>query len=133
MVVSARDELTVGLDPAPESVPVEWRISRELVPYEAAVAAMEARANAIAAGSASELVWLLAHPPLYTAGTSANANDLIEARFPVHETGPEEPVPVLLGALGDPEHEVDGADVGGHAHGCKTRTCSNFVPSKGDA
>jgi len=48
---------------------------------------MEARAAAIAQGAARELVWLLEHPPLYTAGTSAQAGDLVEARFPVHETG----------------------------------------------
>jgi len=48
---------------------------------------MEARATAIAAGRAPELVWLLEHPPLYTAGTSANPADVVDARFPVHETG----------------------------------------------
>ena len=48
---------------------------------------MEARAAEIAAGRAPELVWLLEHPPLYTAGTSANLADVIEARFPVHESG----------------------------------------------
>jgi len=52
VVVSARDKLRVGLDPAPESVPVEWRISRKLVPYEAALAFMETRADAIAEGAA---------------------------------------------------------------------------------
>ncbi len=48
---------------------------------------MEARADAIAAGQAPELVWLVEHPPLYTAGTSAQDSDLVEARFPVHRTG----------------------------------------------
>jgi lipoyl(octanoyl) transferase len=48
---------------------------------------MEARADAIAEGSASELVWLLEHPPLYTAGTSAKDGDLVDPRFPVHRTG----------------------------------------------
>jgi lipoyl(octanoyl) transferase len=67
--------------------PVEWRASDSPVAYDAAVADMEARAAAIAAGRASELVWLLEHPPLYTAGTSANLADVIDARFPVHETG----------------------------------------------
>jgi lipoyl(octanoyl) transferase len=57
------------------------------VAYDAAVAAMEARAAAIAAGQSAELVWLLEHPPLYTAGTSANSADVIDPRFPVHETG----------------------------------------------
>jgi lipoyl(octanoyl) transferase len=65
---------------------LEWRISEGLVPYEQAVAEMEARADAIRAGTASELVWLLEHPPLYTAGTSARPQDLLEARFPVHPT-----------------------------------------------
>ena len=73
MVVSARDDVRVGLDPAPGSAPVEWRISNRLVAYKTALAVMEARASAIAAGSAPELVWLLEHPPLYTAGTSAKA------------------------------------------------------------
>ncbi len=67
--------------------PVEWRIAPGLVPYEEALAVMEARAEAIAAGEAPELIWLLEHPPLYTAGTSAKAGDLLEARFPVHEVG----------------------------------------------
>jgi len=66
---------------------VEWRVSDGLVPYTDAVAFMEARADAIAAGAAGELVWLLEHPPLYTAGTSARATDLLEARFPVHKSG----------------------------------------------
>lgn len=68
--------------------PVEWRISDGLVPYALAVAEMEARVEAIAAGSAPELVWLLEHPPLYTAGTSSTPADLVDPdRFPVHQTG----------------------------------------------
>ena len=68
--------------------PVEWAVSDGLVDYEVAVAAMEARAAAIAAGEASELVWLLEHPPLYTAGVSSKDGDLLDAtRFPVHRTG----------------------------------------------
>jgi lipoyl(octanoyl) transferase len=66
---------------------VEWRVSDGLVPYTDAVAFMEDRVNAIAAGTAGELVWLLEHPPLYTAGTSAREGDLLEARFPVHKSG----------------------------------------------
>jgi lipoyl(octanoyl) transferase len=62
-------------------------VSDSAVPYEEAVAAMEARAAEIAAGREPELVWLLEHPPLYTAGTSAQAADVIEARFPVYESG----------------------------------------------
>ncbi|MFJ6023592.1 lipoyl(octanoyl) transferase LipB [Brevundimonas sp. NPDC092305] len=68
--------------------PVEWAVSTGYVPYEEAVAVMEARAAAIAAGEAGELVWLLEHPPLYTAGVSAKDDDLLDAaRFPVHRTG----------------------------------------------
>lgn len=67
---------------------VEWRVSDEPVAYPDAVAEMEARAAAIRDGSAPELVWLLEHPPLYTAGTSADAADLLQPdRFPVYEAG----------------------------------------------
>ena len=66
---------------------VEWRISNDPIAYEAALAEMSARVAAIADGAASELVWLLEHPPLYTAGTSARTSELIEARFPVHSAG----------------------------------------------
>ena len=70
------------------SPPVEWKISEGLVDYQQALDQMEARVTAIAQGTAHELVWLLEHPPLYTAGTSANAADLVSPdRFPVHETG----------------------------------------------
>jgi lipoyl(octanoyl) transferase len=86
-VVNARNTLVIGLPAPPGSVPPEWRISDSPVPYEEAVAAMEARAAGIAAGTAAELVWLLEHPPLYTAGTSANPADVIEPRFPVHDSG----------------------------------------------
>jgi len=88
-VVNARNDLTVGLEPGLDSglAPVTWRISEGLVAYETALEVMEARAAAIADGAASELVWLLEHPPLYTAGTSAKPEELIEARFPVHHTG----------------------------------------------
>lgn len=66
----------------------EWAVSPRLVDYEPAVARMEARAAAISAGAAAELVWLLEHPPLYTAGVSAKPADLIDAnRFPVFKTG----------------------------------------------
>jgi lipoyl(octanoyl) transferase len=69
------------------TAPVEWRTSDSAVPYSDAIADMEATAAAIAAGQSPELVWLLEHPPLYTAGTSANLADVIDARFPVHEAG----------------------------------------------
>jgi lipoyl(octanoyl) transferase len=66
---------------------VEWRADRGLTDYDAALADMESRAAAISEGHGKERIWLLEHPPLYTAGTSAKARDLIDARFPVHETG----------------------------------------------
>ena len=84
-MLTVRDLVGVGLDRA--SSPVEWRISEGLVPYEAALAAMDARAAGIAEGTAPELVWLLEHPPLYTAGTSAKAEELIAPRFPVQSAG----------------------------------------------
>jgi len=66
----------------------DWRIDDGAVPYPEALAAMEARAEAIRAGTAPELVWLLEHPPLYTAGTSAQAGDLLAPdRFPVYRAG----------------------------------------------
>ncbi|RIK93319.1 MAG: lipoate-protein ligase B [Proteobacteria bacterium] len=67
---------------------IEWRISDAPVDYEAAVAEMEARVAAIRAGTARELIWLLEHPPLYTAGASAKPQDLIAPdRLPVYKTG----------------------------------------------
>ncbi len=74
--------------PLKEACPVEWRIEAGLTPYPAAVAAMEARVAAIRAGEAPELVWLIEHPPLYTAGTSADEQDLLQPdRFPVYRSG----------------------------------------------
>src|SRR5882672_9173958 len=73
--------------PAVAGAVPEWTVSERPVPYEAAVATMEARAAAIADGRAPELVWLIEHPPLYTSGTSARPGDLIEARFPLHAAG----------------------------------------------
>ncbi|PZR36559.1 lipoyl(octanoyl) transferase LipB [Caulobacter segnis] len=71
-----------------DAAPVGWAVSTDYVDYPAAVAAMEARAAAIADGTAGELVWLLEHPPLYTAGVSAKAGDLLAPdRFPVFESG----------------------------------------------
>lgn len=72
---------------SPGAQPVEWRISEAPVDYEEAVAVMEARAAAIAAGEAGELVWLLEHPALYTAGTSAAEDELLRADLPIHRTG----------------------------------------------
>ena len=66
----------------------EWRISEGLTPYLDALAEQEARVAAIRDGTAGELVWLLEHPPLYTAGTSAKPADLVDAgRFPVYAAG----------------------------------------------
>jgi lipoyl(octanoyl) transferase len=72
---------------APVTDRVEWKTSDQPVPYPDALAQMEARAAAIAEGKAGEQVWLLEHPPIYTAGTSAQDADLIDARFPVYRTG----------------------------------------------
>ncbi len=66
--------------------PVVWRLADELVPYEDALDLMETRVDAIRRGTAEELVWLVEHPPLYTAGTSAGS-DIGAARFPIHRTG----------------------------------------------
>lgn len=66
---------------------IEWRVTPGLTDYQAALAEMEARAAAIAAGEARELIWLLEHPPLYTAGTSADPAELLDPRFPVHASG----------------------------------------------
>jgi lipoyl(octanoyl) transferase len=86
-MVNTRGELTFGLLPAPGAPPAEWRVSDGPVAYDAALAAMMARAEAIARGEAPELIWLLEHPALYTAGTSSRPQEMIEARFPVHTTG----------------------------------------------
>jgi lipoyl(octanoyl) transferase len=67
--------------------PAEWRVGDRLVDYDDALATMTGRAAAIARGEARELVWLLEHPPLYTFGTSARPQELIEARFPVYSAG----------------------------------------------
>ncbi|ANI78440.1 lipoyl(octanoyl) transferase LipB [Sphingobium sp. EP60837] len=74
--------------PAPAGAQqIEWRVDSAPVDYPAALADMEARAAAIFEGRARERVWLLEHPPLYTAGTSAHPAELIDPRFPVHEAG----------------------------------------------
>ena len=67
--------------------PVQWIISPDPVPYPVALEAMRIRAAAIAAGEAEEAIWLLEHPPLYTAGTSAAPEDLLSDRFPVYDAG----------------------------------------------
>lgn len=66
---------------------ISWQVATALVPYPKALADMDARAAAIHAGEAKERVWLLEHPPLYTAGTSADPAELIDQRFPVYDAG----------------------------------------------
>ncbi|WP_321337823.1 lipoyl(octanoyl) transferase LipB [Breoghania sp.] len=88
MTAETRDSLTVSMLPQPGSPPVEWHVSDVPVDYPAALAEMEQRAAAIADGAANERVWLIEHPPLYTAGTSARGEDLVSPdRFPVYHTG----------------------------------------------
>lgn len=70
-----------------ETDDIEWRVSDARVPYPEALAEMEARVEAIRHGRAREMVWLLEHPPLYTRGTSAKPEDLLDARFPVFDAG----------------------------------------------
>ena len=99
----------------------EWCVTPHLLPYPEAVAAMEARVAAIRAGTARELVWLVEHPPLYTAGTSADPAELLDPdRFPVFKTGrggrftyhgPGQRVAYVLLDL-----ERRGRDLRGHVH-----------------
>ncbi len=87
--VSPRPRAAAGatMPAAAGSPPVEWVVSRGLTDYPAALAEMESRAEAIAERGAPERVWLLEHPALYTAGTSAKEADLLDARFPVFRAG----------------------------------------------
>lgn len=86
--MKSRAELSVLFLPEPGSSPVEWVVAEGLTGYGEAVAGMEARAALIADGQAAERVWLVEHPPLYTAGTSAKDADLVApGRFPVHQAG----------------------------------------------
>jgi lipoyl(octanoyl) transferase len=83
-----RSHLSISFLPTIDGPPVEWRIEPGLTDYETALSVMESRAAAIRDEGAPELVWLVEHPPLYTAGTSADPKDLIEPdRFPVHAAG----------------------------------------------
>ncbi len=87
-MIHPRSKQATGFFPTEPSPAVEWVVTPGLTDYEDAIADMEALVTAIAAGTARERVWLLEHPPLYTAGTSANEQDLIAPdRFPVHRTG----------------------------------------------
>lgn len=86
--MSERDRIDAAFLPVIDGPPVEWRIEPGLTGYEAALKVMEARAAAIRDESAPELVWLVEHPPLYTAGTSADPGDLLQPdRFPVFDAG----------------------------------------------
>lgn len=88
MSAQDRESLSHDFHPHNSAAPVEWMISDTLVDYDSAMAEMEAQVDAISQGIAKERVWLLEHPPLYTAGTSANDADLIAPdRFPVFKTG----------------------------------------------
>jgi lipoyl(octanoyl) transferase len=86
-MVNARDQLAKSLPARPGDPAPEWRVDPGLTAYDAALALMESRVAQIAAGRAPELVWLIEHPPLYTAGTSASPAELLDARFPVHRAG----------------------------------------------
>jgi lipoyl(octanoyl) transferase len=86
-MVNARQSLDLKPLASSLGAGVEWQVSDQPVDYLEAVAAMEARAVAIADGRARELVWLLEHPPLYTAGTSGKPGDLLDPRFPLFATG----------------------------------------------
>jgi lipoyl(octanoyl) transferase len=86
-MVNSRQTLDLAPFAGPAAGAVEWRISDAPVPYLEAVEAMESRAADIATHQASELVWLLEHPPLYTSGTSGKAADLLDPRFPMFATG----------------------------------------------
>ena len=85
--LSLRDSIFRPFLASPGSPPVEWVVAPGLTDYDAAVAEMESRATAIAAGEVPERIWLVEHPPLYTAGTSARSEDLIDSRFPVYNSG----------------------------------------------
>lgn len=116
-------------DPAPERALAgpEWRTEPGLLAYPDAVAAMQARVAAIHAGTASELVWLVEHPPLYTAGTSARREDLTDPdRFPAFETGrggqwtyhgPGQRTAYVLLDLARPHGRVPPRDIRAFVHG----------------
>ncbi|MFN7168320.1 MAG: lipoyl(octanoyl) transferase LipB, partial [Pannonibacter sp.] len=88
MPTATREAIVPEFLPTEGASPVDWLISDTPVPYDEAMAFMESRVTAIADGTAAELVWLLEHPPLYTAGTSARREDLLTPdRFPVHDAG----------------------------------------------
>jgi len=86
--IASRDELAYQFLPVMSSAPVEWRVEDGLTDYAKALVFMEQQAEAIHNGSGNEMVWLVEHPPLYSAGTSADSKDLLNgARFPVYQAG----------------------------------------------
>src|SRR5437868_14640056 len=85
--VNARNEIPPGLKPTAALPPAEWEVSGAPVPYPAALARMDERVESVGAGRAAELVWLLEHPPLYTAGTSARPGDVLDESLPLFPTG----------------------------------------------
>jgi len=85
--VNGRSALPLSALRPADDAPVAWRVSDHLVEYEEALAFMDARAAAIAAGEADECLWLLEHPPLFTAGTSAGETPAQSLRFPIHRAG----------------------------------------------
>jgi lipoyl(octanoyl) transferase len=85
-MINTRDKIAAQ-GSAPAGTPVVWQVEAAPVAYEVALAVMAARVSAIADGEADELVWLLEHPPLYTAGTSARPEHLLQPRFPVFSAG----------------------------------------------
>jgi lipoyl(octanoyl) transferase len=87
MTAASDTRFTERFPASPGSPRVDWCVAPGLTSYPDAIAFMEARVAAIAAGEARELVWLVEHPPLYTSGTSAKAGDLLDRRFPVFDAG----------------------------------------------
>jgi lipoyl(octanoyl) transferase len=82
-----RSDLTSSFLPRKSSPPVRWIVEQGLLPYPDALARMDSLSAAIARGEAPETVWLVEHPPLYTAGTSARSSDLLNPAFPVYDAG----------------------------------------------
>ena len=86
--MTERSQIATSFLPSPGSSPVEWRIEPGLTPYDRRLPSWKRAPKQIRQGTAGEMVWLVEHPPLYTAGTSARQEDLVDPdRFPVFETG----------------------------------------------
>ncbi len=118
--------MTLTLSTCPGTAAPEWRVSEGRTPYPEALAAMEARIAAIRAGTAGELVWLVEHPPSYTAGTSARPEDLREARFPTFTAGrggqwtyhgPGQRTAYVMLDLARPHGTVPARDIRAYVHG----------------